>query len=126
MSGGTKRQYVLTHPDSVHILEVLPQWSSSLRSNMGNRRDGTPGNAIPGVHHPKYMLIFTDKGLHVAISTANISAQRSTNITWCQFFPVLSTCLQDGRVKEAVGADFGRVLEDFVQKVRIQKQQCMS
>eukprot|EP01034_Spumella_vulgaris_P021695 gene21695-27745_t len=75
-----------------------------------------PRNAIMGVHHPKYMLIFTSLGVHVVISTANISSQRSTDITWAQFFPRRGATGSSSDSANEVGSDFGAVLQDFIQK----------
>ncbi len=86
------------------IYEVLPQWSG--------------GGAIPGVHHPKYMLLYTDRGLHVSISTANLTAQRSADITWCQFFPARTRGVPPSCSESSAHPTFGRVLQDFIRKVR--------
>jgi hypothetical protein len=115
---GARRQHMVAHPDLVHIVEVLPQWSSPSRPDAKVKSEGPPRNAIPGVHHPKYVLLFTDRGLHVAVSTANISEQRSTDITWNQFFPLLTGGQAENDSVNAVGTDFGGVLEDFIHKVR--------
>lgn len=63
-----------------------------------------------GVHHPKYVLIFTDKGLHVAITTANLVRDNSVNATWSHYF---ERCTND--IKDV--SDFGLVLENFLSEV---------
>lgn len=65
-----------------------------------------------GCHHPKYLLIFTDQGMHISISTSNLTNTVSVDGTWNQFFPKVVEneeydCLND----------FGSILEDFIIKV---------
>ncbi len=107
--------------NNVRICEVLPQWPSP-PSSCGSAH--TASRAIAGVHHPKYMLIFTDRGLHVSISTANLTVPHSVDITWCQFFPLTSVHPQnpDSAAEQGseVGSDFGAVLEDFLCQVALQ------
>lgn len=75
-----------------------------------------------GVHHPKYMLVFTTAGVHVVISTANFTHAQAVDASWIQFFP-LAAALEmigkdrHGQEKEGQKNDFGLVLEDFIQQV---------
>lgn len=69
------------------------------------------GSALNGVHHPKYFLIFTDRGLHVIISTGNMTYAQAVDASWAQCFPRLPA---DAPADH--GSDFGIVLEDFVRK----------
>jgi hypothetical protein len=64
-------------------------------------------NANQGVHHAKYMLVFVETGVYVAISSGNVSAQLSLDATWTQHFR---------RIERSVAQlnDFGEVLEDFL------------
>lgn len=118
-------EFSVHRPELVQIREVLPQWPI-----MDN--GSSPRLAIPGVHHPKYILVFTDRGLHVAISTANLTEQLSTDATWCQFFPV-KQAHSDKSTDQPAGKsgthsedstpsradEFGAVLEDFLCQVTI-------
>lgn len=63
--------------------------------------------ANQGVHHAKYMLVFVETGVYVAISSGNVSAQLSLDATWTQYFR---------RTERSVAQtnDFGEVLEDFL------------
>ena len=73
------------------------------------------GKGILGVHHPKYMLLFTTKGLHVMISTANMTPQvHAAEGTFTQFFPVQAT---HSTATTAANNDFGEILDDFLNKV---------
>lgn len=89
---------------SLEIWEVLPQYPTT---------DVKRTNFARGVHHPKYMLVFTDKGLHVVISTANFNGSECTDGTWHSFFPFATEVSIDE------GNDFGYVLQDFLEKVKI-------
>jgi hypothetical protein len=78
------------------------------------------GRGILGVHHPKYILLFTRQGLHVMISTANMTPQvRAAEGTFTHFFPTLVHPLRlptESRTKHMKN-DFGEVLDDFLNKV---------
>lgn len=71
--------------------------------------------SIPGVHHPKYLLLFTENGIHVIISTANFTDSSTVDLAWCQYFKRKTLLSSDSMKQEA--RDFGIVLEDFLQKV---------
>lgn len=72
--------------------------------------------ASQGVHHPKYMLVFTRTRLHVAITTSNLVSDRSLNATWSQTFARVGAAV-------AAPAGFGAVLEDFLRQVKTDAQQ---
>lgn len=86
----------------VSVKEVTPQ------IRYGNKR-----RFLPGVHHPKYALLFTKRGLHVIITTANFNGSGSLDATWTQFFPLISGPPPTENYAEN---DFGVVLEDFIIK----------
>lgn len=65
-----------------------------------------------GVHHAKYMLVCTDAGLHVVVSTANLTPPSCTDASWVQFFPRSELLLQSN-----VAEEFADVLEDFLLQV---------
>ena len=94
--------------NKIDIWEVRPQWLvESLPPNHPKRH-------LPGVHHPKYMLIFTSQGLHVNISTANLTVNGSIDATWVQFFPKTT---KGEAESSSVRNDFGVVLENFIRMV---------
>jgi hypothetical protein len=93
---------------SLELWEVLPQYSGG---------DGKKVHHAYGVHHPKYMMVFTDKGLHLMISTANFNDSDCTDGTWHAFFPFLTMAASAGQQSNDDVNDFGDVLQDFVQKV---------
>lgn len=68
-----------------------------------------------GVHHPKYVIIFTATKLHIAISTANLVNDASMNIVWTDSFPRVTGKIYDG--SGVCDNDFGVVLEDFIVQV---------
>ena len=70
------------------------------------------GERSMGVNHPKYMLIFTKKGVHVMISTANMCTQYSVDSSWTQFFPKKMEKVKKNL--DMIGSDFGDVLQDFL------------
>ena len=86
------------------------------------------GKGILGVHHPKYILLFTTSGLHVLISTANMTPQvHAAEGTFTHFFPVFHlrpplqaeekrSHVQNDYISRKVN-DFGEVLDDFLNKV---------
>lgn len=91
---------------SLELWEVLPQYSAG---------DGKKIHHAYGVHHPKYMMVFTDKGLHLMISTANFNESDCADGTWHGFFPFLT--MAASQQSYDADNDFGDVLQDFVQKV---------
>lgn len=95
---------------SLEVWEILPQFATD--------GDGRKVHHAYGVHHPKYMMVFTDKGLHLMISTANFNDSDCTDGTWHAFFPFLTMSTSAGRQPSDKDNDFGDVLQDFVQKVR--------
>jgi hypothetical protein len=75
-----------TYPESVFVERIVPKWSSkynplikkhsnsssssSSSSSTGysnSIRDNSSRGFMMGVHHPKYILLFTEKGLHTVI-----------------------------------------------------------
>lgn len=66
-----------TYPANVFIERIVPQWSVQTTAVGSSSRSSSSGcssikstnrkNYMMGVHHPKYILLFTDKGLHVVI-----------------------------------------------------------
>jgi hypothetical protein len=115
----------LKYSSKLRLVEVSPQHKRT--SHMGFVQHATH---IMGVHHPKYLLIFVTLGVHVIISSSNLTpSQNSTDITWSQFFPVQPFTLdrqpvpgsEGGRGRAYgtdTGNDFGAVLEDFLKQVR--------
>jgi hypothetical protein len=115
----------LKYSSKLRLVEVSPQHKRT--SHMGFVQHATH---IMGVHHPKYLLIFVTLGVHVIISSSNLTpSQNSTDITWSQFFPVQPFTLdrqpvpgsEGGRGRAHgtdTGNDFGAVLEDFLKQVR--------
>lgn len=93
---------MLPLPASVVIAEVAPQTPRYIDATGSMKR-----NMIMGVHHAKYMLVFVETGVYVAISSGNVSAQLSLDATWTQYFR---------RTERSVAQtnDFGEVLEDFL------------
>ena len=84
------------------------------------------GKGILGVHHPKYVLLFTRRGIHVLISTANMTPQvNAAEGTFTDFFPIKPishrnpTGMKESNIyDDAVPEnDFGDVLDDFLNKV---------
>ena len=71
--------------------------------------------SIPGVHHPKYLLLFTEYGVHVVISTANFTDNSTIDLSWCQYFKRREH-LSSAPTQQQTN-DFGIILEDFLQKV---------
>ena len=63
-------------PKHILIREVRPHWIFE-----GKKK------RILGVHHPKYILIFCEHGLHTVVSTSNLVPQRTIDLTWTKFFP---------------------------------------
>ena len=62
------------------------------------------------MQHAKYILVFNTKGLHVAISTANVIRSNQTiDITWTGYFPRISGAINSQ-------TDFGIILQDFLEQ----------
>lgn len=93
----------------IFIAEVAPQFPLAEKEFGHNNYS----SFIPGVHHPKYMLLFTAQGLHVIISTGNFTVQDTVDLSWCQYFPRRTFPLDGSHSSN----DFGVVLEDFLQRV---------
>jgi hypothetical protein len=93
-----------------NIFFVSPQYKSN--SVMGIATD--PG-AILGVHHPKYVLIYTSKGLYISVSTANMTYELCYDSTWTHFFPALLSHSNNKNIQ--THNDFGIVLQNFVNEV---------
>jgi hypothetical protein len=70
------------------------------------------GSATGGVHHPKFMLIFTDKGCHMLVSTHNFCNAVAVDGSWTYFFP-LANRHRKWDVKD-IGGDFGEILADML------------
>jgi hypothetical protein len=88
---------------SVHFIEVVAQGSRHYTDK------GLQRNVINGAHHAKYILVFTDSGLYVLISSANMTTDDSVNLTWIQFFPTLKN--PNASVSEK---KFGHTLQNFL------------
>jgi hypothetical protein len=105
---------------NMQVREVIPQYDF---------KDGdikllnSRSRFMAGVHHPKYILIFTDDGLHVCISTANLTKNGSVDASWVQFFPRCaqisssSSSPESQKQNNSKVSDFGFVLQDFIEKV---------
>jgi hypothetical protein len=116
---------------TVAVEEILPHWRSILCASDDSDSIGDTlrqdRRVIQGVHHAKYIMIFTDRGLYVAISTSNMSKKRSTDGTWTEFFPRTLEPTAGGLAKPVVeprnspecviGRDFGKVLQNFLEEV---------
>ena len=124
--------------DKVHIQRITPQhygnydFDTMNDSNSNNNiKEDNPGNyhedeyervnsngeKAKGVNHPKYMLVFTNKGVYVMISTANMCTQYSVDSSWTQFFPRKNESDDERRISFddlMIGSDFGDVLQDFL------------
>lgn len=96
----------------VLVEEVYPQYSPL--AFMDDDSTKLP-MSIPGVHHPKYLLLFTENGIHVIISTANFTNNSTVDLSWCQYFKRKKLLSSESMKQET--RDFGIVLEDFLQKV---------
>ena len=95
----------------LHLAQVQPRHR---RINFMGYSD--EGKAILGVHHAKYILVFTRRGLHVMISTANMTPQVcAAEGSFTHFFPLLRPSNVSGGI--ANDNDFGIVLNDFLNKV---------
>lgn len=98
--------------NTVHSCFVGP---NTQRYRRGRAAEGPTAAAYDvvssrGVHHSKYLLVFTRQRLHVCITTANLVGDQSVNGAWVQSF--------DRREKpESTGCEFGAVLGDFVRQV---------
>lgn len=77
-----------------------------------------------GVHHSKYIILFTEKFLHVIVSTSNLVPQTCIDMCWTQSFPRLAhstsapACLK-GADSNSTRNDFGLILENFIEMVKI-------
>lgn len=91
---------------SLEIWEVIPQLSPPNSKKIVYAK---------GVHHPKYMLLFSDRGLHVVITTANFNGSECTDGIWHGFFPFLPTNEMNMDIDSS--NDFGIVLQDFIERV---------
>lgn len=94
----------------VCVSKICPQYAKS--NVMGIVHDIS---SILGVHHSKYILVFTKRGLHVLISTANMTAPLSYDLTWTDFFPALKHKTYHNFTQHVT--DFGHVLQDFIEQV---------
>lgn len=68
---------------------------------------------LPGVHHAKYILIFTSSAIWVVITTANLTAPSALNAYWHQRFPLSCTSIFSPSLPTETN-DFGEVLSDFL------------
>ena len=95
----------------LQLVEVSPRYQRT--AHMGLSQQAVH---IMGVHHPKYLLLFTMRGVHVTVTTSNLTpSQNSLDMSWTQFFPVQPPSLSAPPIP--LGNDFGEVLEDFLQQV---------
>jgi hypothetical protein len=109
-------------PSTMRIFEVLPQHITNKKARSMTNATGSTGNTqkkhrqiASGVHHPKYLFVFTDRGLHLMISTANFTGNHSLDGTWTQFFPMF--CKENHpNIFDEYTNDFGMVLQDFLGK----------
>lgn len=135
-----RRQNVQSIPDdgitmggnvNMQVREVIPQWALPMGDDEVTvtklKLLDSHSRFMAGVHHPKYMLIFTDRGIHVCISTANLTKNGSVDASWIQFFPrvddYISNTVHHETIKHEVNdnssstVEFGVILEDFICKV---------
>eukprot|EP01038_Epipyxis_sp_PR26KG_P012574 gene12574-16862_t len=93
-------------------LEVFPQEPNMSKTKTNDKNQSIiDSKAIMGVHHPKYVLLFTNKGLHVIISTANLTSTSSLDGTWNKFFPIKN---DNHNTRAEIENDFGIILDDFI------------
>ena len=80
-----------------------------------------------GVYHPKFIMIFCEEGLAVAVSTNNVSGSTSIEGTWSQFFPTVDRDnTNNDKINVDVDADaddFGLHLENFLVQCGVQMKQ---
>jgi hypothetical protein len=68
-----------------------------------------------GVNHAKYICLFTEKGFHLMITTANLTNERkNTNMSWTHFFPLRDQ--ERSMVSDHV-EDFASTFIDFLTMV---------
>ena len=72
------------------------------------------GKALPGTHHAKYLMVFVEGGLWLAITSANLAPHAALDGTWHHFFPSIPTIQQNNSRPIPPTNDFGGVLEDFI------------
>lgn len=101
---------------NMEIREVIPQFNFPDDANSDHLSAGISRN-VAGVHHPKYMLVFTDIRLHVAISTANLTKNGSVDASWMQYFPRTAKNKDEASSENESCSSFGIVLQDFINKV---------
>jgi len=99
--------------DSLEISEQVFFYKILSKVSAASRGSEAGDRTTYGVHHSKYMLIFTSSGLHVIISTANFTKPTSVDVSWCQCFPLHQTA---GHLPTtlAMESDFGITLEHFI------------
>lgn len=112
----------------LEVRQVEPQWKpNSLFDEF--QVQFSVNSRIFGVHHPKYVLIFTKSGFYIIISTANMVQPTSLDCSWAQYFPrksydeLIDISLNTNSKKLAtnkIGADFGNCLQDFIFKQSLQ------
>eukprot|EP01031_Cornospumella_fuschlensis_P025888 gene25888-31262_t len=107
ISGETKKDIKCPSPQDIRVLHNnLTYYQVNCHvSSLSSKK---------GVHHPKYLLLFTTNGVHVIISTANFTHAQALDASWIQFFPLV---ISSEKCNEGFGAndrDFGVVLEDFI------------
>jgi hypothetical protein len=110
-------------PSSLKIYEVSPQLdrnNPSIPSSSSSSTSKIKVNYAAGVHHPKYMLIITEAGLHVIITTANFTSGRNIDGSWIQFFPKITDFDSNIDIDELDNSDFGVVLMDLLMKQSLQ------
>lgn len=91
----------------IYIWEVLPQFPSIQSEKV---------RPAMGVHHPKYVLIFTKSGFHFIVTTAHFNGSICTDGAWCHFFPRRKEAMRDYSAS-VHSNDFGIVLVDFLKQV---------
>jgi hypothetical protein len=105
---------VIFHDGSISHKESIPDniVTCTVAPTFKKFNSAVAGDVIRsgGVHHPKYILIFTRLRLHVIIMTANLVTETSLNTCWISCFNRLALCNSER-------SEFGVILEDFVLNV---------
>ena len=121
---------------SFHLTQILPRWLPRSKESQYATREERRKHCESrlGVHHPKYMILFTKDGsVIVLVSTGNLTSPRATDASWMQRFEPTQVPAShnnnnnnnnksnsNGRTKihrsqqRRNGSDFGAVLVDFL------------
>ena len=117
-------------PPSLLVEEVVPHLPS-VREKILSRgidpcgkdeEEDSEGEAkaIPGVHHAKYLIVFVEGGLWLAITSANLTPHSAVDGTWHHFFPITPSAQRNNPTPHPPRNDFGEVLEDFINHQTLQ------